>query len=56
MIASADILLKVLSSIHDEMGKGAPRIPLADIKVVLCKASSASPRQREEAEMTDKQP
>lgn len=37
------------------MGKGAPRIPLADVEVVLCKASSDSPRQGEEAEMTDKQ-
>jgi len=55
VIASADILLKVLPSIHDEMGKGAPRIPLADVEVVFYKASSASPRQEEEVEMTDKQ-
>ena len=56
MIASADILLKVLSSILDVIGNGAPRIPLAHVEVVFCKASRASPRQGEEVEMTDRQP
>ena len=55
MIASAEILLKVLSFIPDEMGKGAPRIPLANVEVVLCKASGASPRWGEEVGMTHKQ-
>lgn len=55
-MAPADILLKVLSSIHEKMGKGAPRIPLANVEVVFCKASNAPQRQGEEVEMTDKQP
>lgn len=56
VMAPADILLKVLSSIHEKMGKGAPRIPLANVEVVFCKASNAPQRQGEEVEMTDKQP
>lgn len=39
VIASAEILLKVLPSIPEEMGKGAPRIPLANVEVFFCKVS-----------------
>lgn len=42
MIASVEILLKVLSSTPEEMGKGAPGTPLANVEVVFCKAPGKS--------------
>lgn len=39
VIASAEVLLQVLSPILDEVGKGAPRIPFANVEVVFLKAS-----------------
>lgn len=38
-MASAEILLKVLSPILDEVGKGAPRISFTNVEVVFSKAS-----------------